>query len=134
MMGAGRIAGWMAQTINKIDKSEGIENYAIASREQAKADAFARENGFAKAYGSYEQMVEDPAVDLVYVATPHSHHYAAARLAIEAGKAVIVEKSFTANAREAKAPIDLAHERKVFLTEAERLRISVTGVSACQFS
>ncbi|MCR5277367.1 MAG: Gfo/Idh/MocA family oxidoreductase [Bacteroidales bacterium] len=118
MLGAGRIAGWMAQTINRIDKSENIVNYAIGSRDQAKADAFARENGFAKAYGSYEQLVADPQVDLVYVATPHSHHYDAARMAIEAGKPVIVEKSFTANAREAKALIDLAHERKVFLTEA----------------
>lgn len=117
-MGAGRIAGWMAATINRIDKKEGVENYAIASRELGKAQAFAKEYGFAKAYGSYAEMVQDPEVDLVYVATPHSDHYESALLAVEAGKPVIVEKAFTGNARQAEALLNRAHELKVFITEA----------------
>ena len=71
-----------------------------------------------KAYGSYEELIAAPDVDLVYVGTPHSHHYDVTRKAILAGKPCLVEKAFMANARQAKDIIDLAHERKVFLAEA----------------
>ncbi|MBQ0056091.1 MAG: Gfo/Idh/MocA family oxidoreductase [Bacteroidales bacterium] len=115
IIGAGWIAHKMAQALGPVDWAE---VYAIASRDQKKADEFAAEYGIKKAYGSYESMVEDEAVDLVYVATPHSHHYQHARLAIEHGKPVLVEKAFTANLREAEELMRLAQEKKVFITEA----------------
>lgn len=92
--------------------------YAVASRDAARAQEFAARHGFKKAYGSYEDMVSDPEVDIVYVATPHSHHFAHARLALMHDKHVICEKAFTANASEAKALIELAHNRGLFLMEA----------------
>lgn len=115
IIGAGWIAHKMAQALAPLADAEVC---AIASRSLDKAQTFASEYGIAKAYGSYEALVEDPEVDLVYVATPHSHHYQHSRLAIEHNKPVLVEKAFTANAREAKALLDLAHERQVFITEA----------------
>lgn len=115
IIGAGWIAHKMAQALAPLKDAE---VYAISSRSEQKAQEFAAEYGIPKAYGSYEAMVCDSDVDLVYVATPHSHHYQHARLAIEHGKPVLVEKAFTANAREAQELIDMAHERKVFITEA----------------
>lgn len=115
IIGAGWIAHKMAQALAPLNDAEVI---AIASRSKEKAEEFAAEYGIEKAYGSYEAMVEDADVDLVYVATPHSHHYPHARLALEHNKPVLVEKSFTANAREAEELIRIARERNVFLTEA----------------
>lgn len=115
IIGAGWIADKMAEALAPLAD---YEVSAIASRSLEKAQAFAAERGIKKAYGSYEELVKDPEVDLVYIATPHSHHYEHARLAIEHGKPVLVEKAFTANARQARELIELAHERKVFLTEA----------------
>lgn len=115
ILGAGGIAQKMAATLN------GMENagaYAIAAREQARADAFAEEWGFEKAYGSYESLLQDPAVDLVYIATPHSHHYKCVRMSLEAGKHVLCEKSFTVNAEQARDLFALAEEKKLLLTEA----------------
>ena len=115
IIGAGWIACRMAEALAP------LEDYcvcAIASRTLTKAQDFARQYGIERAYGSYEELVCDPDVALVYIATPHSHHYAHARLAIEHGKPVLVEKAFSANAREAEALIALAHERGVFITEA----------------
>ena len=115
IVGAGWIAEKAAITLNGL---EGIQCYAIASRSQEKADAFAAQWGVEKAYGSYAAMLEDPAVDLVYVATPHSHHYYITRAAIEKGLPCLVEKAFMANRKEAKAIVDLARKRRVFLAEA----------------
>lgn len=115
IIGAGWIADKMAEALAPLAD---YEVSAIASRSLEKAQAFAAERGIRKAYGSYEELVRDPEVDLVYIATPHSHHYEHARLAIEHGKPVLVEKAFTANARQARELIELAHERKVFMTEA----------------
>lgn len=115
IIGAGWIAHKMALALAPLSNAE---VYAIASRSEEKAKEFAAEYGIAKAYGSYEAMVCDPDVDLVYIATPHSHHYQHARLAIEHGKPTLVEKAFTANAHEAKELIELAHSRNTFITEA----------------
>lgn len=115
IIGAGWIADKMAEALSPLDEAEVL---AIASRSLEKARQFADERGISRAYGSYEELVEDPDVDLVYVATPHSHHYPHARLALEHGKPVLVEKAFTANAREAEALLTLAHERHLFITEA----------------
>lgn len=121
IIGSGWIAEKMAITLQGLAKNPAtcdIKAYAIASRTQEKADAFAKQWGFEKAYGSYEALVEDPDVDLVYIATPHSHHYANTKMALEHGKACLVEKAFTANAREAKELLDIAHEKKIFIAEA----------------
>jgi dihydrodiol dehydrogenase / D-xylose 1-dehydrogenase (NADP) len=72
----------------------------------------------AKAYGSYEELVKDPNIDIVYIATPHSHHYQNAMLCLEAGKNVLCEKAFTANAAQAKQLVKVAKEKNLFLMEA----------------
>jgi len=72
----------------------------------------------AKAYGSYKELVQDPNVDIIYVATPHSHHYQNVRLCLEAGKNVICEKAFTTNARQLGELVKIAKEKNLFLMEA----------------
>lgn len=91
---------------------------AVGSRSQSSADAFGDRFGIARRYATYEALVEDPDVDAVYVATPHPGHHAAALLAINAGKGVLVEKPFTINAGEARDLIDAAQARGTFLMEA----------------
>jgi predicted dehydrogenase len=91
---------------------------AVGSRSQSSADAFGDRFGIARRYPTYEALVEDPDVDAVYVATPHPGHHAAALLAINAGKAVLVEKPFTINAGEARDLIAAAQARGSFLMEA----------------
>ena len=115
IVGAGWIAEKAAITLNGLDSCEA---YAIASRSQEKATAFAEKWKMRKAYGSYAELIADKDVDLVYVATPHSHHYDVTRQALMAGKPCLVEKAFMANYRQAKAIVDLSRERKVFLAEA----------------
>lgn len=114
-MGAGRIAVTMAKTLALMENAECA---AIGSRSIAKAKEFAQENGIPKYYGSYEELVRDGDLDLIYVATPHSEHAAGAILAIKAGKPVLVEKAFCANAKQAESVISLAEEKGVFLQEA----------------
>ena len=115
IIGAGWIAEKAAITLNGL---ENCEAYAIASRSMEKANAFAEKWKMSKAYGSYRELIADPKVDLVYVATPHSHHYDVTREALLAGKPCLVEKAFMANHRQAKEIVELARERKVFLAEA----------------
>lgn len=95
-----------------------MEPYAVGARELSRAEAFAREQGFEKAYGSYEELVSDPEVDLVYVATPHSMHCEHTRLALEHGKNVLCEKAFTMNAGQAEEVIALAEKKGLLLAEA----------------
>jgi len=115
LLGAGNISRTMSKTIAAM---EDVQNYAVASRDLAKARAFAEECGIEKAYGSYEEMLADEKVDLVYVATPHSHHYEWTIAALKAGRNVLCEKAFAANARQAEKMIALAEDRKQLLTEA----------------
>lgn len=116
ILGAGKIARHMANAINGLDES--IEAYAVGAREYEKAKEFAEKWGFQKAYGSYEEMLSDKEIDLVYVATPHSHHFEHAKLCLLHGKNVLVEKAFTANASMAKELFALADEKDLFITEA----------------
>jgi predicted dehydrogenase len=112
-------AGWIAEKAAiTLDGLANCEAYAIASRSKEKAEAFAEKWKIRKAYGSYSELIADPSVDLVYVATPHSHHYDVTREALLAGKPCLVEKAFMANLRQAKEIVELARERKVFLAEA----------------
>lgn len=115
IIGAGWIAEKAAITLNGLTQ---CDCYAIASRTLEKAEAFATQWQMQKAYGSYTELINDPDVDLVYVATPHSHHYDVTKEALLAGKPCLVEKAFMANYRQAKEIIDLAKSRKVFLAEA----------------
>ena len=115
IIGTGWIAEKAAITLNGL---KDCEAYAVGSRSQATADAFAAKWNIAKAYGSYAELIADPDVDLVYVGTPHSHHYDVTREALLADKPCLVEKAFMANARQTKEILDLASERKVFLAEA----------------
>ena len=115
IMGAGSIANKMAATITKMND---VEAYAIAARDAGRAAAFAEKYGFAKSYGSYEEMLKDPEVQLVYIATPHSHHYKCTKMCLEAGKHVLCEKAFTVNAEQAKEILKQAEDKKLLLTEA----------------
>ncbi len=115
ILGAGHIAEKMAATLAMMD---GYECSAVASRSKDKAEAFAQRFGIRHAYGSYEGLAKDAEVELIYVATPHSHHFQHAKLCIEHGKPVLCEKAFTANAKEAEELIRLAEEKGIFITEA----------------
>ncbi len=115
ILATGNIAGSMAEAVSRLDI---FECYAAASRSYEKAKSFADQWGFEKAYGSYEEMVEDSEVELVYVASPHSHHYQHAKLCLEHGKHVLLEKAFTVNASQAEELITLAREKGLLLAEA----------------
>lgn len=115
IIGAGWIADKMAEALSPLSD---YCVYAIASRSLEKAAAFAERWNVPKAYGSYEEMLDDKDVDLVYIATPHSHHFPHAMLALEHGRHVLVEKAFTANAKEAEILIRTAREKGLFITEA----------------
>ena len=91
---------------------------AVGSRSQASADAFATEQGAARAHASYEALVADPAIDAIYVATPHPLHRANTVLALDHGKAVLCEKPFAVNAVEAEAMVAAAGRNRRFLMEA----------------
>ena len=115
IIGAGRIAANMAKTLDGMDDAAA---YAIAARNLDRAQKFAKEWGFEKAYGSYEELVNDPEVELIYIATPHPFHIEHAKLCINHGKPVLCEKPFTVNAVGAKEVFALAKEKEVFITEA----------------
>ena len=91
IIGAGHIAEKMAATLNGMDDMSCL---AVGSRSLEKAQAFAAPRGIPRAYGSYDALLDDPDVDLVYIATPHSHHFDITRRALEKGKPCLVEKSF----------------------------------------
>lgn len=115
ILAPGGIANSLAQAVQGLEE---VEAYAVASRNYDRAKAFADKWGFQKAYGSYEEMLNDPQVELVYVATPHSHHYQYAKMCLEHGKHVLVEKSFTVNAAQAEELIRLSEEKNLLLAEA----------------
>ena len=114
-IGAGRIANTLASTMARM---EDVNLYAVAARDLARAQAFAAQYGFDKAYGSYEEMLRDPNVELVYIATPHSHHAEHMKLCIEHGKNVLCEKAFTLNAAQAREIAALAKAKGVYVAEA----------------
>ena len=115
ILGAGGIASTMAKTVAGM---KDVEAYAVAARDLERARVFAQKYEVKKAYGSYEEMLADDEVELVYIATPHSHHYLHAKMCLEAGKYVLCEKAFTVNAEQAQKLFDLAKEKKLLITEA----------------
>lgn len=115
IIATGWIAEKMAMTVTQMPE---VEKYAVASRELSKATSFAAKYNFTRAYGSYQEMLEDENVQLVYIASPHSHHYEQAKACLLKGKAVLCEKAFTATAWQAEELFNLAKEQNVFITEA----------------
>ena len=119
ILGCGHIATKMAAAVKALEsRGMGVEAYAVASRTLEKAQKFAAECGFKRAYGSYAELAEDSDVDLIYIATPHSEHFNDIMLCLEHGKNLLVEKAFTANALLATQAIALAEEKGTFLCEA----------------
>lgn len=96
----------------------GITFDAVGSRSIERAQGYAAKHGIPKAYGSYSELVVDPDLDVIYIATTHNAHFENAKLALNAGKHVLLEKPFTLDAKEAKALADLAKEKDLFLMEA----------------
>lgn len=115
ILATGNIANSMAKAVQNLEE---IVCCAAASRTYEKAKDFADKWGFQKAYGSYEELVNDPEVDLIYVASPHSHHYEHAKLCLEHGKHVLLEKAFTVNVSQAEELIALSEEKGLLLAEA----------------
>ncbi|WP_410608460.1 Gfo/Idh/MocA family protein [Amycolatopsis sp. lyj-109] len=115
IMGTGGIAGAFAQDLRLT--GSGVVA-AVGSRTADSAGRFADGLSIPTRHSSYEALASDPDVDVVYVATPHPLHHANARLALEAGKPVLVEKPFTMNADEARDLVDLARTKDLFLMEA----------------
>jgi len=115
ILATGGIAHAFAQDLALVP---GCEVVAVGSRSRASAEAFGDEFGVPHRHASYRALAEDPDVDVVYVATPHPGHHGAALLAINAGKAVLVEKPFAMDAAQARDMIDAARERGTFLMEA----------------
>ena len=115
ILGAGGIAEIMAKTIAPL---QDVESYAIGSRDIAKARAFAEKHGFQKAYGSYEEMLSDPVIDLVYIAVPHAHHHMWTIEALKAGKHVLCEKAFAVNEKQTREMIELSEKTGLLLAEA----------------
>jgi predicted dehydrogenase len=114
ILGTGSIAGKFAEALGGVPQGE---LRAVGSRSREGADAFARAFGVPRAYASYEELVRDPEVDVVYVATPNTAHKDHAVLALEHGKAVLCEKPFTIDAAEARVVIETARRTGRFCME-----------------
>ncbi len=119
ILGAGHIAGVIADTLHKL---EGFTPYAIASRDKDKAIAFGTEHDIKVCYGSYDELLADPEVEMVYVATVNSNHAEIAKKCIDAGKPSLIEKPFSYNAKTANEVLQYADSKKVFCGEAMWLR------------
>jgi predicted dehydrogenase len=94
------------------------ELYGVGSRDLQRAILFARDYGFRKYYGSYEELAADPRLEIIYIASPHSHHFEHTMLCLKNGKHVICEKAFAINSKEVEVMISEAKKRNLFLMEA----------------
>ena len=110
--------GWIADLFTKDLILTGHAVTAVGSRSQASAERFAKALGIPTAHGSYEALVADPNIDIIYIATPHPQHISAAKLALNAGKHILVEKAFTLNAAEAAEIVALAQAKGLVVLEA----------------
>jgi predicted dehydrogenase len=115
ILGCGKIAKKFSEDLSLLPNAN---LYAAASRNLDNANRFAKEMGYEKAYGSYEEMVNDPNVDAVYIATPHSMHLEHSILCLEHKKAVLCEKAFAMNSKEVQQMVDKSRKNKIFLMEA----------------
>lgn len=111
--------GWIAERfVGAVQRNTAQTVLAVGSRGADRSAAFAAKHGIERSYGSYEALLADPDVDVVYVATPHNAHFPCARLAVAAGKHTVVEKPLALNASQAAELRDLAQSRGVFVMEA----------------
>ena len=115
IFGAGKIARAFATALKDVPDAVLA---GVAARSQDKADAFGHEFGALASYGSFEALLANPDIDLVYIGTPHPQHAANASMALRAGKGVLCEKPFTMNLREAEQVVTLARSKRLFLMEA----------------
>jgi predicted dehydrogenase len=115
ILGAGRIARKFATDLKLV---EGVELIAVGSRSQGSADVFGAEFGIKYCHPSYLELVQNPKVDVIYIATPHNFHYEHTLLCLNHNKAVLCEKPFAMNSRQTAEMIRVAKEKKVFLMEA----------------
>jgi predicted dehydrogenase len=114
-MAPGKMA---AKFANGLKVLENADLYAVGSRDIKRAEKFAHDHGFKKIYGNYMDLACDPAVDVIYIASPHSQHHDQTLLCLKNNKAVICEKAFALNSREAGEMIKEARNQNVFLMEA----------------
>lgn len=115
--GCGTIASWISDFITQLNDPH-IVKYAAASHNLEKCRAFADKYGWEKAYGSYEELMADPEVDLLYICVPNQLHYELCLKAIEHGKNVVCEKPFAVNDRQAEEMLRRAEEKGLFISEA----------------
>ena len=115
ILGPGRIAKKFVLGLRQIETAE---LYAVASRSLERATEFAKEEGAEKAYGSYQEMLQDPELDVVYIATPHVFHFEQTLLCLKNKKAVLCEKPFAINKQQVEEMIATAKQEQVFLMEA----------------
>jgi predicted dehydrogenase len=115
ILGCGRIARKFASDLKLVENATLV---ACGARNGASAEAFAKEFNVKNIHHSYKSLVTDNEVDVIYVATPHSHHHEHTLLCVNNGKAVLCEKAFAINYKQAKEMIDTARAKKVFLMEA----------------
>jgi predicted dehydrogenase len=120
VLGAGGIAAKFADDLSASGSSATV---AVAARDGARAAEFAARHGITRSYGSYRELVADPDVDVIYVATTHAQHHEHALLALRAGKPVLVEKAFTLNAPQAREVVAEARARELFCMEAMWMRL-----------
>ena len=128
--------GYMAETFScAIDGSKDDVVYAVASRSLNKAKAFAKNHGNCRAYGSYEDMVNDKSLDLdiIYIATPVKYHYEHVKLCLEAGKNVLCEKPITSTLEQLDELMELAKKHNCFLMEGMWMKCLPTFQKACQW-
>ncbi|MDR0791858.1 MAG: Gfo/Idh/MocA family oxidoreductase, partial [Chitinophagaceae bacterium] len=115
ILGAARIADKFVEGLKILPNAE---LYAIAARSTERAETFKQKHGFAKAFGSYKEMLADPALDIVYIGTTNNLHFEHTMLCLEAGKAVLCEKPFASNLWQVQQMVNKAREKNVFLMEA----------------
>ena len=114
IIGLGNIANKFAKTLNEMNECL----YAVASRDIAKAKEFSEKYNSVKYYGSYDELYNDPNIDIIYIATPNNYHFINSLDSLKHNKHVICEKPFTTNPNEAKELYDLAKEKNLFIMEA----------------
>jgi predicted dehydrogenase len=115
ILGCGRIAGKFASDLRLV---ENAALAAVASRDKLNADSFGRASGADRVYYNYEDLANAKDVDIIYVATPHGLHFEHVMLCLEHGKAVLCEKAFAINAKQANVMIEAARKKNLFLMEA----------------
>jgi predicted dehydrogenase len=115
ILGAGKMSEKFSAGLKLLPNAE---LYSVGSKDLSRAEIFAKENGYRRFYGSYEEFASDPELDIVYIATPQSAHFDNTLLCLEKGKSVICEKAFSINYREVSEMVNSARKKNLFLMEA----------------